>query len=912
MIERFLAARWVPAALALFTLLLMLLPAAATQGTTPFTPGATVLPHGGGAPVHVPHPSSSAPAAGVSAASASASSTSDLHAGGSGAPSASASSSGASPATHDAVGPCSQTYVGGAAYEFTQNVNVSFDLFDSAFTVPHINTVSDFAQQVLVNISTGHDIPIQQAVITAWAVWWNNASANSTLPSSPAVFPMKLDPTNSTEAYGQLSSKFFPPGSTVYFNITVVPSPSGNYPDEAGWYSPCPVGSFNAPWNAPLPGQPTWAYEVSNGWPSANFLNDFTVTASPDVWNGVQPDPFQSVYFYLNSTKIGIPIGGPSGGANVYYTVNNHSSSGGTLQQHGLSFCSNNASFVESCSNGIPFGIGPFYVVGDTITYWFEAWTSNLNGAYNYIWSTRYSYTVSSGATFCSPDSGYIFYGWSGSALPPYDNPAQQNGNYTGSANPAQLTLNGPATEIALYTAEGSAASPASAGAVAAAEEITPAGAGVRLSAPTSTEAAAPAGPGTVQVTFTQTGLLAGSVWSVLFNTTNTSSTLSTITFNAAPGDYAYTVTSPLSEFHETFERYVATSNKSGTVAVGASPVNIKINFQEQNYLDIIQNPWNAGMLQVTPATSGANADWFNNGTLVNISTVGYFGFPYFVTLSAGHSVPFPMEYVVQSSVNISVIPAFTGILNLSIGTQNATSAIAYAYVFFTETYNGETLDGQVPMNEINSTSFYTGDGTQLNDPSDLGPYAPGVNVTFHVAVTDELGCTINSPTYHFRTVKGPPPVVNGRTYFYVVVYDQSKNQYQANVPVNISNNTWWDLTYTNVFGFAYPNASNSPSPLFLAYGWYNITVTYSGHTQNVAYDMTPDSNKTLTFIFFSGSTVSPVYSASTQGFTSAFPYFPLALFLGMVAAGAILVPLFLVWAEQRRKAAAEEKRITL
>ncbi len=816
------------------------------------------------------------------------------------------------------TGPCAPNSP--SAIDWAQDVNVTFSLFDANRTAPAINPVSSYATALNINIWTGKansiggvsgQIPIEEAYITVWAVGWNNQSLNSTLPTAPAIFGMKVDPHNLDHASGQLNDfKFYPPGSTVYFNLSLVQ----NATDPANWTSQCPVGAFNAPWNPAVPApapEPTWVYHTSNGWPSSVFENDITITATPDVMNGVQPDPFQAVYFYLNSSKIGMPIGGPLGGARLYYTMENRTG----LHPGGSDFCGDNNTFEVTCYGGITTGVGPWYEPGDIVHFYFEAFVSTQVGIYNKIFSRPYSFVYGNGGTWCQPDSGYQFYGWSGSALPPYHDPLQQNGNYSGSADPTTLTLNGPVTEIAVYTALGSAASIALRPAVA--NVLDPAmvdapGEGIAVAAPSPSGLASPAAPNTVAVSFTEVGLPAGSTWSVLLGTQNLSSSTSTITFSVAPNaNYAYTVTSPLSEFGQAFVRYVA-SPLAGTVAVGSSSLSEPVNFTTQVFVDIIQNPWNAGNVSTSPTAYGHERGWYDNNTQVSLTSIGFFGFDYFVTITAGHSVPYPMEYVVDSSTNNSLIPAFFGILNLSLGSNNQTLAIAYAYVFFNETYLGQALNGVLLMNEANSTTYYTGDGTQLADPSDIGPFPPGVNVTLYMVAYDELGCPLRSPTYHFHTAQGPPPVINSRTYFYVVVYDQGKNNYVPNVPVNISNNTWWDICYTNQFGFCYPNASFSSTPLFLSYGEYNVTVTYGGQTQSVTYQLTPTSNKTLTFIFNSAHQSPPIYSSAQQGFSANWPYFPLPLFLGMVMGGALGLPIVLIWYEQRRKAAAEEKRITL
>lgn len=895
-----------PLVLAAIVLLVALLAPSLPTGSLLFLPHQAPAPH-----VDTPLSAASTPFAAPSVLSthpAAAPSTDPARS-----PSAAPTAAPTPKVTQAPVGPCAPGTP--ESSDFQNNVTVTISLFNSLQMVPYVNTVSAYAKAVQVDIYTPAGVPIQQAVITAWAVGWNNQSLNSTLPNAPANFPMQVDSTNHEHASGQLNDfKFFPPGSTVYFNITLVQ----NVTDPANWTSLCPVGAYHAPWNSPPPNpqpEPTWAFHVTNGWPSGQLENDMVMTATPNIFNGIQPDPFQSVYLYLNSSKLGFPIGGPLGGARLVYSLENKT---GLHTGYGLSFCGNNATFMFSCEGGLPAGIGPFYEVGDIIHFQIKAFVSTDVGYYNMIYSSWYTYVVGSGSTWCEPDSGYNFYGWTGSALPPYYNPAHQNGNFSSvqgdNPNPLTLTLQGPLTEIAVYHAVGSAPAIMPAPGLVDPSQVPVQDPGIELPAPSSALTATPTVTGAATVTFTATGLPAGATWSVLLGTTNLSAvTPKPIVFTNAPAQkLAYTVTTPLSEFGQNFVRYVA-APAAGEVDASSGSASATINFNTQVYVDIIQDPWDAGNITTTPSVYGKNAGWYDNNSQVTIYAVGYLGFPFFLILTAGHSTPNPMQYVVQSDTNNSEIPAFTGILNLSISSRNITTAIAYSYVFFNETYLGQPLNGVVLMNEENSTVFYTGDGTQLADPSDIGPFPPGVNVSFYVLAYDELGCPLRSDTYHFHTQREGIPTVNSRTYFYVVVFDSAKNQYEPNVPVNISNNSWWDICYTNAFGFCYPNATNSATPLFLAYGWYNVTVTYQGSIQSVSYDMTPASNKTLTFIFNSAAQhQQPVYSEPTQGFSNSPPYMPLPLLFGMIAAGALFIPVWLIFMEQRRKAAAEEKRITL
>lgn len=274
-------------------------------------------------------------------------------------------------------------------------------------------------------------------------------------------------------------------------------------------------------------------------------------------------------------------------------------------------------------------------------------------------------------------------------------------------------------------------------------------------------------------------------------------------------------------------------------------------------------------------------------------------GFYHYISLNStpANATLYPLKVI--------TVPALTEI-NITILSLSANTTIAYAYVDFNETYEGVAEGGDVLMTAINATSQYTGNSEdQPLDASALPFLEPGMNFSFYVTAFDSLRCEIRSDTYHIVTVKAPPPTRDRKTYFYVVVENASAGEFVPGVPVNISNATWTDLTQTNLLGFAYPNLTSSDVPAYLNYGYYNVTVIYKGQTQSIDYDLTPTSNKTLTFIFTVTTMSPPVYAAAV-------PVDSLGLYFGLAAAAVAVIPIYNLWRDQRRKAEAEEKRITL
>jgi hypothetical protein len=264
-----------------------------------------------------------------------------------------------------------------------------------------------------------------------------------------------------------------------------------------------------------------------------------------------------------------------------------------------------------------------------------------------------------------------------------------------------------------------------------------------------------------------------------------------------------------------------------------------------------------------------------------------------------------PYANISQPDANVQ-IQAMTDIVNVSIESTQSNITIDYAFIFFNETYQGKNLPGELMMTAGNSTMQYTGTSTATGNGL-LGPYLPGIHVSFYISATDGNRCTITSPTYSFYTALTGPRIIDNKTFFYVVAFDQGLGTYAIGAQVVImTNGTVICQTATNALGFAYPNASASTLPLYLAMNEnYNITVTYNGAVQTAIYFLTATSNKTLTFYFDTAASAPIIYAVSTPPIT-------IPLIAGLVVATATVIPIYLLWSEMRKRAKEEEKRITL
>ncbi|MGC9209490.1 MAG: right-handed parallel beta-helix repeat-containing protein [Nitrososphaeria archaeon] len=124
----------------------------------------------------------------------------------------------------------------------------------------------------------------------------------------------------------------------------------------------------------------------------------------------------------------------------------------------------------------------------------------------------------------------------------------------------------------------------------------------------------------TYTITFVESGLPAGTEWSVTLNGTTQTSSNSTIAFSEPNGNYVYTVESPVSGGEGT--RYVAVS-ATGTITVNGAGVNVSVVYETQYYLTLIVTPEDAG--NVSPASG-----WYYAGSSVNISATAKSGYEFY------------------------------------------------------------------------------------------------------------------------------------------------------------------------------------------------------------------------------------------------------------------------------------------
>ena len=119
--------------------------------------------------------------------------------------------------------------------------------------------------------------------------------------------------------------------------------------------------------------------------------------------------------------------------------------------------------------------------------------------------------------------------------------------------------------------------------------------------------------PPVYDVTFTESGLPAGTEWSVTFNSVSKSSTTDTITFTGvSAGSYSWSVSTPVSG--GTGVRYIA-SPSSGTMDV-PSQTSQSITYTTQYYLTVNTNP--------SGIDSPTGEGWYDAGATAHVSAAQY------------------------------------------------------------------------------------------------------------------------------------------------------------------------------------------------------------------------------------------------------------------------------------------------
>jgi len=214
--------------------------------------------------------------------------------------------SGASPApSAHPTGPASSTWTSG---NFFQDVQVSFSgtgLTSPFLTVPYANTLPSSTLGFWVNISSA--APMLFANLTIWGTQWPQAGnalpINGFSPSDPSVRPMQVNASDPSVASFYFDDyRFFWPGSTVGFNISVVGQDTHPSEVESAWNESVPMyypGGYTD--------EATWIFTTGGPWSSTTFSNDIAISTTPNILSSpaYEPNSQQSLSVSLRAIDLG-------------------------------------------------------------------------------------------------------------------------------------------------------------------------------------------------------------------------------------------------------------------------------------------------------------------------------------------------------------------------------------------------------------------------------------------------------------------------------------------------------------------------------------------------------------------------------------------------------------------------------
>ena len=201
--------------------------------------------------------------------------------------------------------PSSGTWTSG---NFFQDVQVSFSgtgLTSPFLTVPYANALPSTTLGFWLNISSA--APMLFANVTIWGTQWptggNALPINGFTPSAPAVRPMQVNASDPSVASFYFDDyRFFWPGSTVGFNISVVGQDTHPSEVESAWNESVPMyypGGYTD--------QATWIFTTGGPWSSTNFANDIAISTTPNILSSpaFEPNSQQSLSVSLRAIDLG-------------------------------------------------------------------------------------------------------------------------------------------------------------------------------------------------------------------------------------------------------------------------------------------------------------------------------------------------------------------------------------------------------------------------------------------------------------------------------------------------------------------------------------------------------------------------------------------------------------------------------
>jgi YVTN family beta-propeller protein len=225
----------------------------------------------------------------------------------------------------------------------------------------------------------------------------------------------------------------------------------------------------------------------------------------------------------------------------------------------------------------------------------------------------------------------------------------------------------------------------------------------------------------TYTVTFTESGLPAGTQWSVTFNGLTKSSTSSSITFTGVPaGNYTWNATSIIAVGNGT--RYVAQTS-SGTISV-PNASSVSLHYVKQYRVTI--QPTAGG------STSPSGTFWYNAGSTVNITAVPAPGYE-FVGWETNSSITFTNSSSATTNMTVNS-PGTVVALFKAVPTTTTTSTVTSSS---TSTSTTSTVTSS--STSTSTTSTVTSSTSSTAQPSHTTEYVAAAAVVVIVVLAAVL-----------------------------------------------------------------------------------------------------------------------------------------------------------------------------
>jgi hypothetical protein len=182
----------------------------------------------------------------------------------------------------------------------------------------------------------------------------------------------------------------------------------------------------------------------------------------------------------------------------------------------------------------------------------------------------------------------------------------------------------------------------------------------------------------------------------------------------------------------------------------------------------------------------------------------------------------------------------------------------------------------------------------------------PGGTLTFSVTAKDVFGNPVSTGNYTYTEAGTTASALpGGYGLFYVEGLDLSTGALVKNVNFTVANNTWSEKGTGTTYGFLSPVPLGGVGYLPVAYGAYSVTLTAFGTTQTDTFAVSTGTPFTVVF-FFASAPVSPTTSVNLSTAVT------IPSIVGLVGATAVMWPVVSWFRERRKKAEAEQRRITL